>query len=242
MEIAINEKGERINAMPNKVAKCPICNKDVISKCGNIKVWHWAHKVGEDCDSFSEPETEWHIGWKNMFPKENREVILKEGFWDKESYHWADANKKHRADIFINNLVIEFQNSPISSEEIKEREKFYNKMIWVLNGINLCSGLEFRKFVNGIITFRWKNPPKSWWEAKKNIYIHLNFIPIQGVIKEEISNFSPEQLKPYDLLNDKIFFIKKMYSNIPCGGYGILLSKEQFLEEVKKDGRRNKEV
>lgn len=236
MEIAINDNGERISAIPNKTAKCPICNEEVISKCGNIKIWHWAHKVGEDCDSFGEPETEWHLNWKNKFPKENREVILEEGFWDKESHHWSDQNKKHRADIFINNLVIEFQNSSISSKEIKEREEFYNNMIWVLNGFNLCSGLELRKSNNNIVTFRWKNPPKSWWESNKKIYIDLNWIPLQGVIKDEISNFTSEQLKFYESFLNKIFYVKKIYPNIPCGGYGILLSKEQFLEEVKKRG------
>ena len=64
---ALKER-ERIKAAPKKEAICPTCLKEVIAKCGRIKVWHWAHKSKLDCDSFSEPETEWHINWKNNFP------------------------------------------------------------------------------------------------------------------------------------------------------------------------------
>ena len=43
-----NQKRE---ATPNTEAICPVCNSEVISKCGDIKVWHWAHKNNNDCDS-----------------------------------------------------------------------------------------------------------------------------------------------------------------------------------------------
>ena len=57
----------RIRAEPNITANCDVCGKEVISKCGNIKVWHFAHKVSADCDSWSEEETQWHKDWKNEF-------------------------------------------------------------------------------------------------------------------------------------------------------------------------------
>ena len=45
--------------------------------------------------------------------------------------------KKHRADVLINGYVIEFQHSPISRDEIKERNEFYTncgyKVIWVFD-------------------------------------------------------------------------------------------------------------
>ena len=89
-------KGKRIE--PNPLAKdafCPLCNSEVIAKCGKIKVWHWSHKEIEKCDSWYEPETKWHLDWKSNFPAENQEVILGE----------------HIADVKIKGRVLEFQNS-----------------------------------------------------------------------------------------------------------------------------------
>ena len=36
--------GEKIEAIPHKRAKCPLCGEEVLSKCGEVKMWHWAHK------------------------------------------------------------------------------------------------------------------------------------------------------------------------------------------------------
>lgn len=104
---------------------CPSCGKELVSKCGNIKIHHWAHKNLKDCDSWSEPETEWHRKWKNQFPEEFREVVFND----------PETNETHRADVHTGRgITLEFQNSPISKEELKSREKFYTKLIWVVNG------------------------------------------------------------------------------------------------------------
>lgn len=183
---------ERIEATPNSKALCPVCNNEVISKCGTIKIWHWSHLSNKDCDNWYEPESEWHRNWKNLFPKEQQEVITKK----ENKYHIADIKTK-------NGLVIELQNSSISSEDIEKREKFYENMIWVLNSSELGNGLNFRQ-KNNIITFRWKHPPKSWWYATKPIYLDLG----KGIFK-----------------------IRKIYKNIPCGGWGEFISLNDFLEE-----------
>lgn len=185
---------QRIKSSPKERAICPLCNEEVIAKCGEIKIWHWSHKADFECDTFSEPETEWHFNWKKKFPNENQEVRI----------------ENHRADIRSSQgVIIELQNSPISPEKIKEREEFYKDMIWMLNGETLAKGLCLRK-KNNIITFRWKHPPKSWWFANKPIYIHLS---------------------ENDWYLDKyIFLIKKIYFDIPCGGWGILISKEDFIK------------
>jgi hypothetical protein len=118
---------DNIRSIPEKgkTGICIGCGREVISKCGNIKVHHWAHKKSEDCDSWSEPETEWHREWKNKFPETYREVI----------FHDPKTNECHRADIHTNSgVTIEFQNSPISTQELKSREDFYSKLIWVVNG------------------------------------------------------------------------------------------------------------
>ena len=253
--------GEKIKATPKDYALCPISKNEVISKCGLIKVWHWAHKIKEDCDSFYEPETIWHYNWKQEFPKENQEVTI----------------GVHRADIKTNGgCVIELQNSPLSTEKIQEREEFYKNMIWVLNGGTLCSKLDLR-IKDEIITFRWKNPPKSWWSAKKIIYIDLDGIvsnlkynlnlyikkrkvhrtPIYEEVYYEyydeygeyhvvnypkiegyVDNTDKEikQLKSkIDLFDNKLFLIKKIYKKLPCGGWGYLMPKEEFLRIFKKE-------
>lgn len=105
---------------------CLGCGQTVIAKCGEIKIHHWAHMSIKDCDPWWEPETVWHREWKNKFPVEFREVCFKDG----------KTKEVHRADIYTSGgVTLEFQNSPISSEELKSREAFYPKLIWIVNAI-----------------------------------------------------------------------------------------------------------
>ena len=109
-------------ATPKARGVCPSCGQVLIAKCGQIKVWHWAHKTGFDCDSWYEGESDWHLGWKKLVMPEFCEVVF-------------GANREHRADIVGNNgVVVELQNSAISPVDIQEREKFYEDMIWLFNG------------------------------------------------------------------------------------------------------------
>ena len=104
---------------------CCGCGKKVISKCGNIKLHHWAHISSDKCDSWWENETEWHRQWKNHFTIDTREVT----FYDSvlAEYHRADVHNK-------NGVTIEFQNSPLTIEELNSRNEFYKRIIWVVNG------------------------------------------------------------------------------------------------------------
>jgi hypothetical protein len=109
--------GDRAIPAKGLRASCPQCGGEVVAKCGSIVVHHWAH-LAADCDPWSEPMTDWHIGWQSLVPSENREVTV----------------GAHRADIKLNDgLVVEIQHSPISAEEIREREKFYKNMIWIFD-------------------------------------------------------------------------------------------------------------
>ena len=187
-------EGLRKKASPKDKGFCPICGEEVISKCGDIKIWHWAHKIGIECDSFGEPETKWHLKWKDNFPEEMQEVSVKKcvsdycynnklgtgkshgaGHAPCNHINCADCDFKiHRADIKTKTgLVIEFQNSPISPEKIQEREDFYGNMIWVLNGKTFGKNITFFKR-----RFKWNWPSKSWDYAHKDIYLdyELDFI------------------------------------------------------------------
>ncbi len=223
------QNNQKVMATPNQKATCPICNAEVISKCGSIKVWHWSNISIEDCDFWSEGETKWHLSWKNEFPKEQQEVVITK--YIPSASGDSSGEETHRADVKLpSGTIIELQNSPISSEEIKERENFYENMIWVINYSNLWQGLTL-KYHEGkdYLTFRWKHPAKSWWEAKKPIFLDIGnyYNTLMWTTKDE----SLKSLASY--YHDKIFLVKKIYRDIPCGGYGIILSKEEFLEKWK---------
>lgn len=101
-----------------EIASCPKCQSPVRAYCGHFNVWHWEHIKAKDCDTWSEPESIWHKGWKSWFPVGWQERVI----------------DPHRADVQgPSGLVLEFQNSPISIDEIQEREEFYDNMIWIFN-------------------------------------------------------------------------------------------------------------
>lgn len=116
--------GVRQEPQPNLVAQCTVCGADVVSRCGEVRVWHWAHKATRNCDSWWEGETEWHRSWKDQFPAEWQEVV-----------HQSESGEKHIADIRTQNgWVIEFQHSYINPDERRSREEFYKRLIWVVDG------------------------------------------------------------------------------------------------------------
>ena len=262
---AIKDK-EKIKSTPKGTAVCPICKSKVIAKCGVVKSWHWSHKSVNDCDNWAEPESAWHLKWKSYFPKEQQEVII----------------ENHRADIKTKgDIVIELQNSSISADDICDREKFYNKMIWLLNGNTFGNNL---KIINkkSYFIFEWKNPPKSFFYSNDLIYIDIEekvkeneelikdcyervnkvFYHLKDLIGEnpkqydwtkfvfdfqdqeerdkikEIHNLWEElscESRYLELIKKKynkktIFIIKKLYKNIPCKGWGYLITKKEFLD------------
>jgi hypothetical protein len=123
MTIGLDSNGQRIRPTRGGRAKCQICTEELIAHCGDIYTWHWQHRQDRDCDPWKEHETEWHRGWKNKFPKDWQEVVMTN-----------EDGEKHLADIKTqDDLVIEFQNSSISTTTIEIREEFYGDMIWVIN-------------------------------------------------------------------------------------------------------------
>lgn len=119
-------------------ANCPFCGCEVTAVIGQFVVNHWRHLAKENCDPWSEPETEWHLNWKSYFPENFREVIMRDEMND----------EKHIADIKTDTgVVIEFQNSPITFSELTSRNEFYKKIIWVVNGNSInYENLKFYTF------------------------------------------------------------------------------------------------
>lgn len=149
-------EGSRTTADPkfrNSQATCPCCQAPVVAKCGEIKIWHWAHKIGAECDFWHQGETEWHRSWKSLFPKDCVEVPL----------------GPHRADVKIDGLVIEFQNSAISTVEIKDREQFYGEMFWVFNASDWDITEHTTKL--GKPTWKWRHPHRSLTAVNAPLFI-----------------------------------------------------------------------
>ena len=144
----------KTKAQPFQKALCPQCGDEVIAKCGQIKIWHWAHKIN-DCDKWWESEGEWHLYWKKDIPVDKCEVTI----------------GKHRADIITSeNEVLELQNSPISMDEIRERESFYGNMVWLINAEVFRHNFNLDKREHYVV-FKWKWPRKSFQAFTKPLYL-----------------------------------------------------------------------
>ena len=130
MFVANDQAGKRItieDAVPGGTYFCPVCGGALIVKAKESEAVkeHFAHKSRRLCDSWNYDMSEWHRTWQRFFPEECQEVVVQNG------------EEKHRADVLINNTVIEFQHSPIKAEEIAERNSFYRecgyKVVWVFD-------------------------------------------------------------------------------------------------------------
>ena len=130
MKFAIDSEGKRLTPYKGGHAFCPLCEKPVRARCGNIRAHHWYHESLKECAYTAYThvhETPWHLHWKKYFDAEWQEIILT-----------ASDGEKHISDVRTpHGLTIEFQHSPISEEERISRERFYSSiggMIWVVDG------------------------------------------------------------------------------------------------------------
>jgi competence protein CoiA len=118
----VNE--QRHETEPNLSGLCTACGHPMVAKCGEVRIWHWAHEQGRACDNWWENETEWHRSWKGQFPFDWQEIV-----------HRADTGELHIADVKTDQgWVLEFQHSYIDPEERRSREAFYPKLLWVVDG------------------------------------------------------------------------------------------------------------
>lgn len=201
-------------------AVCPACDGDVVSRCGEINAWHWAHRVIAGCDTWIETETEWHSGWKNLVPETWIEIIIEKD------------GKRRLADIRLpNGCAVKLQRAPLSPEEIRDYEQFFGEMVWIfdvrdsretLDALGLPR-LDLRKKEMSPLakqlrggrgtpanyrTFRWKHPKKHIAFAKKRVFL--------------------------DIGEGEVFQLARLYPKRPSGGFGFLFSIKALLEWFKK--------
>lgn len=176
-----------VEAAPYLKGYCPGCDQPVIAKCGAERINHWAHLRGKACDSWWEPETEWHRDWKNHFPNHWQENFLLD----------TVTGEKHIADVRTEyGLVIEFQHSHINPQERISREKFYGNIVWVVDGTRLTS--DFKRFHKGkmdfvpghrlglfITTFPDECFPSSWLNSQVPVLFDFKNVGPDGDFQDE---------------------------------------------------------
>lgn len=194
MLLANNEINQRIVPYKGGRAFCPFCKETVIAICGEINIHHWRHDINTNCDPWKESETEWHRMWKEKFPTEWREFII------------TKYEEKHIADIRTDSgLIVEFQNSSISSTTIKVRETFYENMIWLINAEIFKDNFSIRSLVKSKLIEN---------EHRYNSYLSYNTVTEDSLknydnkirelnqdIKSTISEINWQQKKYSDLKN-----------------------------------------
>ena len=144
----------------NKEYYCPYCGAPVVTKKGEIRQHHFAHKQSHACKdswecSHSYDISPWHNEWQAYFPKENQELKLSLG------------DTVHRADVVVDYTVVEFQHSIISADMFDDRNNFYlnlgYKVVWLFDLSDLFEGkqITFKETKDGLI-FKWYNPKRTF--------------------------------------------------------------------------------
>ena len=171
--------GVRSEAQRGLRGICECCESEMIAKCGNRRIKHWAHKSKVRCDPWREGETDWHKMWKNLFCPDWQEIVHKD----------PATGEKHIADIKTDKgFVIELQHSPIKPDEIKSREGFYKNMVWVVDGTHLKN--DYPRFSRGFNTLKPMNNgllsispeacfPESW--CTNTVPVYFDFQGIDSI-------------------------------------------------------------
>lgn len=202
MIYAINQTGKLVRPSVGETAICPLCKASVRAKCGQIMAWHWAHVSSKDCDAWSEGETRWHLDWKQVVG-------------DIRPAYTEVSMGPHRADIrFPNGKVIELQRSPISTDDIEARERFYGhrQMLWIFDAQEAYRAGRLYSYDRGEYhTFRWKHARKSIAACRASVYLDTG---------------------------QAIFWVKSIKSLNPFAGWGHKLDREAFIQDIRKQAIR----
>lgn len=220
--------------------QCPGCSQPVFAKCGDKRVHHWAHRSTKMCDEWWEPETEWHRSWKNNFPVEWQEFFLPD----------VKTGEKHIADIRTpEGLVIEFQHSHINRNERINREQFYKKMVWVVDGTRLKR--DFPRFLksrndfhkghrNGIfhVLFPEECFPSAW--VKSSVPIIFDFLGTEldnRDIRNTLYCFFPTRVQRNAIVAE---ISRKAFTSSVINGKW-LARVERFTDELKQIDKKLEE-
>lgn len=200
MEFALVE-GERRRPEPGLKGDCQFCGQVMVAKCGEVILWHWAHKGRKQCDPWWENEGEWHRAWKALFPSECHEQV-----------RFDSTGEKHIADVLLpSGLVIELQHSPMPLEEMRSREAFYDRMVWIVDA---------KPFKNHISMFNPLPDPSLPQLAD------FRFFPAHPAWRQQ-------HYRRFDGYNDLLMYRQ---SSVQTGDSMVLLVKAEEMGLVFPDG------
>lgn len=169
---ALDENGNRVHiddaVRSGKNYTCCFCHEKMIPRKGEKRVHHFAHASNCDCDMWYGNKGEWHRSMQDLFPKECQEVIVEKD------------GERHIADVCLprpdgTKLIVEFQHSDISREEVLRRTLFWNsgdtELIWVFDirdkDVRLVpQKFGQRKIYEGDEIYRWMRPKNSLNDPK----------------------------------------------------------------------------
>lgn len=136
MLYAVNNTGDKIRPMESKgVAKDIYSGYPATSKVKEaISMWEVSETEPELVDPWMLPYTKWAMEWRLKFPREMVEEVLSD-----------EKGNKHIADVCTaDGTVLKFQHRHLDIVSMRKREKFFNKMRWILNAssweMNLTAG------------------------------------------------------------------------------------------------------
>lgn len=194
---------------------CPECKGDVYARIPDHAIRHWAHTPLPDgqernCSRDSGEMSEWHRSWQ----------------WERSNLSDIEVTRdEHRADL-INpaGIVVEFQHSSISPEEIKSREAFWKRGVWVIDGTHIDDGeprVKVRRHPDQdpsdpYRSVQWSRAPLILYRAKWAIWIDLG--------TEEDSNDTLLAANHRGLIQVRNFSDSR--------GNGWLVEREWFVENI----------
>lgn len=188
---------------------CGCCKEQVLAKCGEIKIWHFAHEKKSQCEvALYGGMTKWHLEWQERFPEKCRE-ITREYF-----------GIRHRADVICNNTVFECQKKMMPLEVMLERENFWRKagytFYWIFESQKVDSygepWFQILKTYNGDArSFKWRHAPEIAANISGNILIDIgneNFFSIKKFHRSSRPYAGWGNVKPISSIQD---WIQKSY-------------------------------
>ena len=207
--------GNKTEAFKGGRGICPSCNSELIARCGDVKINHWAHKGTRNCDTWWENETEWHREWKNNFPKEWQEIV-----------HFDEKGEKHIADVKTEKgWVLEFQHSYIKPDERNSRNAFYSKLVWVIDGLRRKTDrIQFQKVLE-----------ESSKAPVENVNIRqINFPEESRLLKEWLNCGVSVFFDFFEINKSTLWFLLPL--NIKGEAYLVPFSREEFINVHKDNG------
>lgn len=215
--------GLRVKATPSTHGICPHCEQETISKCGSIKIWHWAHKTA--CPYETEPETEWHLAFKEL--ADNHGCALEQNM----GKHIADAVNWNTQTVF------EFQHSSISSEDIISRCEYAKdaalKINWIFDFRDRVNEFKFVKASEDETDYNMRFKKHRFKKSiRTSLFSNSMFCPKYGDVYFDLGvvDFQVQSLKKYYTLKftNHVFKIVHLSERTWNYNWGKFVSKEDL--------------